>query len=213
MQQRLRIRFSRGEEVKFLSHLDLMRLWERAFRRSGFSLVYSEGFTPHPKISLGVPLQVGVTSEAEVMDVWLAQWLSVGTFMAEIRKQLPRGIRLLDTILATIDAPSLQAAVRFAEYTIEIEPEKTEAELRSSIDALLKAETFIWTHQRAAEERRYDLRGLIEDIWLISYATGHCKLGMRLKSDVKGTGRPEQVLKALGLEAVPISIHRTKLLF
>ena len=58
---RLRIKFSRGEQLKFLSHLDLMRLWERALRRAGINPAYSEGFSPHPRISLAAPLAVGVT--------------------------------------------------------------------------------------------------------------------------------------------------------
>ena len=68
---RLRLKFSRGEQLKFLSHLDLMRLWERAFRRAGMELAYSEGFSPHPRISLAAPLSVGITSIAELMDVFL----------------------------------------------------------------------------------------------------------------------------------------------
>ncbi|MEJ2739412.1 MAG: TIGR03936 family radical SAM-associated protein, partial [Dehalococcoidia bacterium] len=50
--QRLRVRFGRGDEIKYISHLDLMRFWERAIRRSGLSLAYTEGFNPHPRISL-----------------------------------------------------------------------------------------------------------------------------------------------------------------
>ena len=64
---RLRLKFSRGEKLKYLSHLDLMRLWERALRRAGLPAAYSEGFSPHPRISLASPLAVGVTSRAELM--------------------------------------------------------------------------------------------------------------------------------------------------
>ncbi|PIW40369.1 MAG: hypothetical protein COW22_02130, partial [Chloroflexi bacterium CG15_BIG_FIL_POST_REV_8_21_14_020_46_15] len=73
--QRLRVRFGRGEEVKFIAHLDIVRFWERAFRRAEIPLAYSQGFTPHPRISLAAPLPVGVTSEFELMDVWLKQWM------------------------------------------------------------------------------------------------------------------------------------------
>ena len=69
--QRLRIRFSRGEELKFISHLDIIRLWERALRRARIGLAYSEGFSPHPRISLAAPLSLGITSDAELMDVVL----------------------------------------------------------------------------------------------------------------------------------------------
>ena len=67
--QRLRIRFRRGPELKYISHLDIMRLWHRALQRAGISLAYSQGFNPHPKISLAAPLALGITSEAELMDI------------------------------------------------------------------------------------------------------------------------------------------------
>ncbi|MFH1087432.1 MAG: TIGR03936 family radical SAM-associated protein, partial [Chloroflexota bacterium] len=57
---RLRLKFGRDRSLRFISHLDLMRLWERAFRRAGVPLAYSQGFTPHPSISLAAPLALGV---------------------------------------------------------------------------------------------------------------------------------------------------------
>ena len=68
---RLRVKFKRGLEVKLISHLDIIRLWHRALRRAGVELAYSEGFSPHPKISLAAPLALGVTSQAELMDVFI----------------------------------------------------------------------------------------------------------------------------------------------
>ena len=93
--QRLRIRFSRGEEIKFISHLDIMRLWERALRRAGIELAYSEGFSPHPRISLAVPLAVGVTSETELMDVFVTRMVSPHWFTAAVSRQLPPGIDII----------------------------------------------------------------------------------------------------------------------
>jgi radical SAM-linked protein len=74
--QRLRVKFSRGDEIKFISNLDLMRLWQRALRRAGMPLAYSEGFNPHPRISLAAPLPLGVTGEAELMDIVLSRPVS-----------------------------------------------------------------------------------------------------------------------------------------
>ncbi len=82
--QRLRIRFTRGEEIKFISHLDIMRLWHRAFNRAGIQLAYSEGFNPHPRMSLAAPLALGVTSEAELMDIVLTRWSSPQAFTAAV---------------------------------------------------------------------------------------------------------------------------------
>ena len=93
--QRLRLKFGRGEELKFLSHLDLMRLWERALRRAELPLAYSEGFTPHPRVALAAPLSVGVTSEAELMDVFLSRWVAPQSFVTQAKKQLPQGLKIL----------------------------------------------------------------------------------------------------------------------
>ena len=66
---RLRVRFKRGEEIKFISHLDLIRVWQRAFRRAVVMLAYSEGFNPHPRISLASPLALGITAEADAKKI------------------------------------------------------------------------------------------------------------------------------------------------
>ena len=78
--QRLRIRFSRGEDVKYISHLDLIRLWQRALNRAGIPLTYSRGFNPHPQISMALALAMGVTSEAELMDIYVDKFISPHNF-------------------------------------------------------------------------------------------------------------------------------------
>ena len=114
--QRLRVRFSRGEEVKFVTHLDLMRLWERALRRAKIDVAYSEGFTPHAQLSLAAPLAVGVTSDGELLDVFLGSRLTPLDFMREIGRQLPAGVEALEVEEVGLRAPSLQAELRAAEY-------------------------------------------------------------------------------------------------
>jgi radical SAM-linked protein len=210
--QRLRLKFSRGEELKFLSHLDLMRLWERALRRAGLPLAYSEGFTPHPQIALAAPLSVGVTSQAELMDVVLSRWLPPQTFTAQIGEQLPDGIELLEVWPVGPKTPSLQSQVRFVEYRVEVETEKKSQEVELALKSLLSARELPWHHLRDTGARYYDLRALIDDLWLIDCHDSLCALGMRLRCDEKGTGRPEQVAKALGFSQRPKSIHRTNLI-
>jgi radical SAM-linked protein len=210
--QRLRLKFSRGEELKFLSHLDLMRLWERALRRAGLPLAYSEGFTPHPQIALAAPLSVGITSQAELMDVVLSRWLSPQSFMAQIEKQLPRGIELLEVWPVGPNAPSLQSQVRFVEYKVELETEQASQEVELALQSFLSAKELPWHHLRDTGARYYDLRALVDDLWLIDCRDSLCVLGMRLRCDEKGAGRPEQVAKALGFSQRPKSIHRTNLI-
>lgn len=210
--QRLRLKFSRGEELKFLSHLDLMRLWERALRRAGLPLAYSKGFTPHPQIAAAAPLAVGVTSEAELMDVFLSRWVPPQSFVTKVKSQLPRGIELLEAWPVGLNAPSLQSQVRFVEYRVCVETEKGVQEVESALQSLLSAAELPWHHFRDTGARYYDLRALIDDLWLIDHRDSLCVLGMRLRCDAKGTGRPEQVAKALGFWQRPKSMHRTKLI-
>ncbi len=210
--QRLRLKFSRGEELKFLSHLDLMRLWERALRRAGLPLAYSEGFTPHPQIALAAPLSVGVTSQAELMDVFLSRWVPPQSFMAQVSEQLPSGVELLEVWPVGPKAPSLQSQTRFIEYRVEIKADQGREEVELALQSLLSAKELPWHHFRDTGARYYDLRTLVDNLWLIDWHDSLCVLGMRLRCDEKGAGRPEQVTKALGFSQHPESVHRTKLI-
>ena len=210
--QRLRIRFSRGEEIKYISHLDLLRLWQRALVRAGIPLAYSEGFSPHPRMSLAAPLALGVTGEAELMDIYLSKWASPHTFTAAMGRQLPQGVKIEQVFNIAPTLPSLQSQVSAAEYRAGIATDKTQAEVESLINALLDKENIPWQHQRDTGTRHYDLRALIEDVWLADWRPGYVNISMTLRCDSSGSGRPEQVAAALGFEQYPESIHRVKLI-
>jgi radical SAM-linked protein len=209
--QRLRIRFSRGEELKFISHLDIMRLWQRALQRAGIPLAYTEGFSPHPRISLASPLAVGVTSQSELMDVFCAKWVSPHSFTSAVSQQLPPSIQILQVYLVAPTMPSLQSQVSHAEYEVGLETEKDRRGIKAALTSLLSAKQLPWHHQRDTGTRNYDLRALIDDLWLIEWRRGYGNIGMRLRCDSGGSGRPEQVTAALGF-SYPTSIRRTKLI-
>jgi len=210
---RLRLKFSRGPQLKFLSHLDLMRLWERVFRRAGVEMAYSEGFSPHPRISLAAPLAVGVTSQAELMDVFLSRYTTTGNFVQKVATQLPDGISIMDVQPVSLEAPSLQSRLRFAEYVVEVEAQRGAGDVESSLKSLLAQDTLPWHHTRDTGERYYDLRPLLDDLWMAEKKDEVYSIGMRLRCDSSGSGRPEQIIKALGFSGTPASIERTKLIF
>ena len=208
---RLRIRFGRGAEVKFISHLDIIKLWHRALRRAGIELAYSEGFNPHPKISVAAPLALGVTSQAELMDIYTTGLISPHSFTTCIGRQLPPGIEIIQVYNIAATLPSLQAQVRYAEYVVEVKVEKGAGYITQALKSLLAKEKLPWQHQRDTGPRSYDLRALIDDLWLAGWSGSCGNIGMRLRCDSRGSGRPEQVIKALGFER-PGSIHRTRLI-
>ncbi|MBM3157797.1 MAG: DUF2344 domain-containing protein [Chloroflexi bacterium] len=210
--QRLRITFGRGEELKYITHLDLMRLWQRVLRRADVPLVYSQGFSPHPRISLAAPLAIGVTSSSELMDIYLERRLSPHFFIKTVKEQLPRGIDILEVAEIGAGLPSLQSQIRFAEYKVVTDVDKKPKEVEAAVHSLLDSDSLPWQHVRDKEVRKYDLRALVEDIWLIESHPPEFVIGMRLRCDSAGTGRPEQVISALGFDNPPKSIHRTKLI-
>lgn len=206
---RLRIRFGRGDSIKFISHLDIMRLWHRTLRRAGIDIAYSEGFNPHPRIALAAPLALGITSEAELMDIFLNRHISPHSFTALAGRQLPKGIEILQVCLVAPTLPALQAQVRFAEYTVTVEGKEEDAS--EAIESLLAKDSLPWQHQRDTCIRSYDLRPLIDDLRLGGWHNGSGDICMRLRCGSNGSGRPEQVVKALGL-GEPVIVHRTKLI-
>lgn len=96
MSNTLRVRFKRGENTKFVSHLDLMKTFDRAIRRAGLPLAYSQGFNPHPSMVFGLPLSVGVTSDAEYMDIELTEEMEKAEFVERLNKSLPVGLKCLE---------------------------------------------------------------------------------------------------------------------
>ncbi len=209
---RLRVRFKRGQELKFISHLDVTRLWQRAFHRARIPLAYSEGFSPHPRISLAAPLPIGVTSEAELMDIHLSKWVSPHFFTNALSQQLPSGIEILQVYPISPNQPSLQSQVRFAEYRVTVETERGKQDIEGVISGLLSTEHLPWQHHRDTGPRNYDLRALINDLRLMEWQHPYCTIDMRLRCDPSGSGRPEQVALALGFTHHPQLIHRTKLI-
>ena len=209
--KRLRFLFGRGDNLKFLSHLDMMRLWPRLFRRAGIDMVYSEGFNAHPRLAVAAPLAVGWTGEAELMEVWLDNPLSAECVLSLISATLPEGLTICQGMFIPVEGPSLQSQVRFAEYRIMLRLNKCAAEIDKAVTDLLEKSTLDWTHQRDEETRHYDLRAQIECLNVETFGENTVSLLMRLKNDPSGSGRPEQVSLALGFKEHPIKINRTRL--
>ena len=244
--QRLRLTFRKGESVKYISHLDLMRLWERALRRARLPLAYTLGFHPQPRIQIAAPLAVGFTGRREVMDVWLKQRMEPEEFAERARAQLPSGVELVEVREVELRQDSLPSQVRGAEYEVLVEGEESAEEMAARVAALLAASEIKRKRRRKGRLREYDLRPLIEALRyegreeIPSIAgrgegrvesalkapshplpaspsqgeeAGWHRLWMRLRVEGGATGRPDEVLAALGLDRRPRRIERLRLIF
>ena len=209
--QRLQIRFAAEGPLRYVSHLDLMRVWERVCKRAGLPLASSRGFSPRPKIALAAPLAVGVTSECELLDLLLTERVDLEETARSLAPELTAGLRLIEVSESPLKQPSLQSMVRAASYVVEVTDRRSADRWQRDIDALLARDEIPWTQQRGKETKSYDLRALILEIELLEVADGAATLRMRLRNDERGAGRPEQVLLALGAQEEATRIHRVEL--
>ncbi len=115
VKKKIRIRYSKTGAIRFISHLDIIRIFERAARRAELSLVFSQGFTPHPKISFGPPLVLGVASIAEYLDLELMIGQET-EFQDKLNKVLPQGIQILMQKTIFSKVPALSAVINRSVY-------------------------------------------------------------------------------------------------
>ncbi len=181
--------------LRYVSHLEQMKVWERAMRRAGLPLAYTGGFTPRPRLQVAAPLPVGFASEAELLDAWMEQPLAPEKARELLARTLPEGLEILEVREAGLEEPSLPVQVDAAEYEVHVETSLSEEELRERVEELLARKML----PRERRGRLYDLRPLIRTLKVDGLQEGQATLRMVLSLGEGKTGRPEEVLDELGL--------------
>ena len=211
--QRLRIGFAKRSQLKYIAHLDLARTWERAFRRAGLPVAYSQGFNPRPRFQITAALPVGVTGRVELLDVWLDERSNPEQVLERLRPVLPVGLAVLSSEQVDLRAPSLQSRMQAADYVATLDSAEPVAAIQARIQELLAEPVLLRQRQHKGKLQRYDLRPLIQALTAEVGQGGQVSLKMRLQASPQGAGRPDQVLEALGLSLVASAIERTMLHF
>ena len=206
---RARITFTKQGALKYTGHLDLHRLWERSMRRADLPISYSQGFHPQPKISIAAALPLGFASRGEVLDVRLNEDIPTEEIATRLKDNLPPDIQV--TKIESIDerAPALQTQVLSAEYEVHLTEPVDGSDLTRKVEEILKSESL----PRERRGKFYDLRPLIEMLSVVTEADGRIWLQMTVAARDGATGRPEEVLNALGIESEYTRVERTRLIF
>ena len=136
---RLCVVFTKEAPLRFVSHLDIQRLFQRAFRRARLPLAFSQGFNPHPLVSFAAALSVGMTSSGEYLDVTLTEDMTPEAFTAAVAPTLPAGARIVEVFDMGESRKSLTSAMERAEYSAHVTfgDAVTEDELRNAASELL----------------------------------------------------------------------------
>jgi radical SAM-linked protein len=205
---RIRIFFSKNEAMRFTGHLDLHKSWERIFRRAGLPLAYSQGFHPQPRLNLACALPLGFTSEAEILDAWLENPMPLQDVQNELRRAAPPGVTINQIEAVDQKVPALQTQVSSSEYIINFLTPVSD--LDQKLSEILSAESI----PRQRRERKYDLKPLIEELHrLPDTQEGNACILAQLAAREGATGRPEELIQALGLDPNLTRVHRSRLFF
>ncbi|RPI00445.1 MAG: TIGR03960 family B12-binding radical SAM protein [Calditrichaeota bacterium] len=207
--QHVRIHYSRGDQLLFFSHLDMLRMFERAFRRARLPLVFTEGFNPHPKLTFGPSLAMGLTSDAEYVDLQVFQ--SDGMNVRELlAPQLPQGISIIRIIVSDVKLKPISAQVDRADYLIRMNAAEKSAALARLQNNGQTDDGWIVERRKENHSKQLDIRPFLD-----SYRDLEQGLLIRTKILAGKTVRMSELLSLLfpdkGEHIKTMKVHRVAL--
>ena len=202
--QRVRILYTKGEELLYTGNLDLHKIWERTFRRAGLPLAYSQGFHPQPRLHQACPLPLGFIGQNEILDVWLDSDETIEQISARISTAPQPGLNIINLEIEPLSSPALQTQEKAAIYRVDLNSNTCSPDLNERVDRFLSSGQCL----RERRGKTYDLLPLVESL---TFTPESLSLLMRLTTLPGATGRPEEVLDVLGIPPLSVPITRTEL--
>lgn len=195
---RLAVRFTKGAPVRFVSHLDVQRLFQRAFRRAKLPLAYSQGFNPHPLVSFATALSVGMTSMGEYLDVTLTEYMPPESFIDAVSTVLPKGIEIVEAFDMGESRKSLTSAMRSASYMAEVKFEKSvDADaVKSALNELLSGEIVVMKKTKGGIKPT-DIRPMVISVDVCEVEGQRAEIKLKGVLSAEGGLNPDMFLKEL----------------
>jgi radical SAM-linked protein len=189
---KVRLRFSKMGKIRFTSHRDVARIWERALRKATIKVAYSEGFSPRPKLSFGLALPTGYESIGEYLDVDVAGDVDIPSLPSRLDPALPVGFHVQGATEIAPGTPSLQQAVVSCTWRIEVGGCDNES-LNGRVERVLDADELVTTRERKGQQVTDDLRPAI----LALEVEGDTTVVAELATQPRGL-RPSELIALLG---------------
>ncbi|MGY1593106.1 TIGR03936 family radical SAM-associated protein [Geodermatophilus sp. SYSU D00708] len=196
--QKLRLRYAKRGPLRFASHRDLARALERALRRARVPMAFSAGFTPHPKISYVGAAPTGAASEAEYVEIGLAQRCDPEAVRAALDASLPAGIDVLECVEAAEGTGSLADRIDATTWRVEL-PGVSPADLAAAVEAFLVREEVTVAKRTKNGLRDVDARAAVASA--AAEGTSGCAILTMVVRQVTPAVRPDDVLAALAAVA------------
>lgn len=193
--QEIRLRFSKEDRAKYISHLDINRVMSRALRRAQIPLWFTEGFNPHAYMSFSLPLSLGVESLCETVDIRLTEDISCEEVKDRLNAVMPMGIRIMDVYSDFRDC----SEIAYSDYVYKIEFKDNDKALKR-IEKWLQGDQIIALKKAKAGRKRVwketDIKGFI-DSYNISVRDSNVVLNIRLAAGPKRNLNPSLFFDAL----------------
>jgi radical SAM-linked protein len=201
---KVRFRFSKQGRVRWTSHRDVARMWERAFRRVALPLAYSQGFSPRPRVSFGLALPTGAESVAEYLDVEVAEGAGVDLDVLPERlgAALPVGVDVTAAAPVEPGAGSLQEVVTSCDWVVETAG-LSPGRLAAAVESAMAAPSLVITRERKGQRSEQDVRPGI-----LACEVDGTSLVAELAAQPRAL-RPSELLTALGGDLVEVRVRRT----
>lgn len=219
--QRLRVKFGKQGDMALLSHLDLVRLFDRAIRRANLPIAYSEGFHPGPRLMPATALPLGATSSGEVIDLELHQACNRQDFLERLQAQLPRGIPLYEIQEIPVNTPSNTQLLTATQYrlTLGLDPSEVEPAWDRWVQQISDTPELWWEGQtKSGQPKRINLREKLQDLRLIHSQDNQAEIFYQGAWSNDGQSlHPDHILFLFQQVGCPeihlIHIHRERLIF
>jgi radical SAM-linked protein len=203
---RIRVLFTKIGDQRFTGHIDLQRLFEHALRRSCLPIRYSQGFSPKVRLNLASALPLGYSSRAELLDFWLNEPIALTEIEAALDSAVPIELEILEVQEVSNKLPSLQASLIASDFLISFPQTLAFNNLRLDLEQLLKSENL-------EIENRGKTRNFRQMILHTEWMEASNVLKVRLSATPGNTGRPDDLVRLLGIDPLDCEFERTKLIF
>ncbi|QJA07956.1 DUF2344 domain-containing protein [Romboutsia sp. CE17] len=213
MSKIIRVKFKKEGDMIYISHLDLQKLLQRAFRRADIELSYSQGYNPHPKMSYGNALALGTESYGEYVDIEIEEEIGVEEFLTRINEELPQGIEFVKAEEIDPKTPSLASTIEYGEYlfNIELETPLSKEFVKSRIaDFMNKEEIMITKKNKKGKIVESNIRPMIRFFDILSLEENNLILIATIATGSKANLNTNifipKVLEMLDLDMDPLDV-------
>ncbi len=216
MTKTLRFKFSRDASLKYIAHLDILRLFERALKRSQLPVAYTQGFNPRQKLVFGLPMSIGLTSESEFADIELEEEMEPEDFVARLNQSLPQGIRVIQAVAQTAKG-NIMNQISAARYEIQFKAPKaiSHHDMNSMVHSLLGREDISVMKKTKKGMRPVNIRPLIFSLSVQKRDMDVFGLEAFLSAGAENNLRADLLMEAFnketGLELKTLNMHRKAL--